>query len=207
MNRRETVFFLIGIALTALVLTIVLGQSTGTASAFQVSPQPSSTPTFTPVPPTPTFTPVAPTPTFTPVPPTPTFTPLPPTPTPTPVLPPLVNVDQPLVTVDEGQMAANSGTVVDPDGTVVSLAALPGERQHFVGHFLETFFGQVQLCQLVLMVGVETGGDQDEVGIKLAGHGQEVLVKEGQVLLVIGTGLQRQVEGKATAGPQADFFG
>jgi hypothetical protein len=94
MNRKESIYFVIGIALTALLFTFVLNGASPWMSMAQISvfPTPTwtSTPalptaTNTPLPPTLTPTPLPPTSTPTPLPPTSTPTPLPPTPTPTPV--------------------------------------------------------------------------------------------------------------------------
>ena len=142
MKGKESTYFLIGIAVTALALVMVLGVGSTGGVMAQISIQPTPTSTNTPIsvptatntpaPPTSTNTPLPPTPTATstptPIPPTPTNTPtstptpIPPTPTPA-NLPPVVTVDQSLVEVDEGSTATNSGTVSDPDGSILALSA------------------------------------------------------------------------------------
>lgn len=92
MNVKESTYFVIGIALVAVLLTVVLNVSSPWTSMAQISVQPTHTftptaapptATHTPVPPTATNTPLPPTATNTPVLPTATSTPVPPTPTPT----------------------------------------------------------------------------------------------------------------------------
>lgn len=83
MKRQGSTYFVIGIALIALLLTFVLSVASPWKSMAQISVQPTNTFTATPSTPTVTNTPVPPTATNTPVPPTATNTPVPPTATPT----------------------------------------------------------------------------------------------------------------------------
>jgi hypothetical protein len=155
MNRKESIYFVIGIAFTALLFTFVLNGASPWMSMAQISIRPTwtftvtpalPTATNTPIPPTATNTPVGPTSTPTPLPPTSTPTPLPPTPTPLPPTPtpastrPIVAVDHAVVTVDEGEWAVNGGTVVDPDGLVVDVLASVGDITAKDGAWSWTYF-------------------------------------------------------------------
>jgi cytoskeletal protein RodZ len=128
MNRNKSIFFVIGIAVTALLLAFVLNEGTIWMSMAQISPMPTPTFTPTPVPPTstPTNTPVPPTstPTNTPVPPTstPTNTPVPPTSTPTNTPVPPTPTSTP-----SDDSVTGKGWINSPAGAYVEDASLMGE--------------------------------------------------------------------------------
>jgi hypothetical protein len=123
MNRKESTYFVIGIAVTALLLTLVLNERTTWMSMAQISVVPTATHTKTPAAPTATFTPMPPTATFTPVPPTPTNTPEPPTPTPEPPTP-----------MPSSDQVSGKGSIDSPAGAFGEDASLTGKATlDFVG--------------------------------------------------------------------------
>jgi hypothetical protein len=135
MNRKESLYFVIGIAVTALLLTLVLNERGIWMSMAQTSTIPTAThtktpaaptPTYTPVPPTPTYTPVPPTPTNTPVAPTPTYTPEPPTPTPVPPTPTPTNTPASR-SPTKGVSVTGSGRINSPVGAYVEDASVTGK--------------------------------------------------------------------------------
>jgi hypothetical protein len=199
MNRRESIYFVVGIAITALILTLVMNQSFVWKSMAQASTRPTSTftptpgvtATFTPVPPTATFTPVPPTATFTPVPPTATFTPVPPTPTPR----------------SSSGSVAGKGEIRSPAGAYIADAFLTGEAKfQFESGYDEGAFVPSGKVSFKFKAG----------RLDFRGEAQEELVVAGHRAVLRGTGRIKRarnygflisvVDAQLTAGADVDMF-
>src|ERR1700722_12187358 len=88
-----------------------------------------------------------------------------------------------------------------------ALAMLVGGGDQAAGDLREAVFGEVDLGEGVEVVGVEAGGEEEEIGVKIVEGGKDRFVHRGLVIVVGAAGGHGDVDDAAVGGAFAGFGG
>src|SRR5439155_23010118 len=75
----------------------------------------------------------------------------------------------------------------------------------YSGHALVTFFARLGLCQRIVLMRVESGGDEQHRRLELIEAREDFLLHRGEVIIIISAGPEGDVDDETFTRPDSRF--